>query len=239
AACLSLGAAKPRPAPVKPVGLVRAEGARRLELFLEQRAKSGNALFHFFRRDEPRLHKTRRVDLQRRRMILDLLVHERLRHARIIAFIMAEAAIAEHVDHDRAIETLTELRRDLRRMDNRFRVVAIHMEDRRLHHLRHIGGIGRGAAMDRARGEADLVIDNEMDRAASAMPLQVRQAETFGNDALTRKGRIAVNEKRNDTLALAVLMLILLRTRLAEHYRINDLKMRGVRGQRQMNLVAI
>ena len=42
-----------------------------------------------------------RIDIERRRMRADLLVHQRLGEARLVAFVVAEAAIAAHVDDDR------------------------------------------------------------------------------------------------------------------------------------------
>src|SRR5690606_426249 len=136
-------------------------------------------------------------------------------------------------------ETLTEFRCDLCRMDDRFRVVAIYVEDRRLNHLRHVRRIGRGAAVDRARGEADLIVHDEVDRTARTMALQVGKTETLGDDALTGKGCITVKKERDHRPALTVVMLILLRAGLAKHDGIDNFKMRGVGGKREMNLVAV
>ncbi len=63
------------------------------------------------------------------------------------------------------------------------------------------------------------------------MALEARQAETFGDDALARKGCIAMDQQRNDATPLTVVMLVLLGTRLAEHDGIDDFEMRGVGGQ--------
>ena len=40
--------------------------------------------------------------------------------------------------------------------------------------------------------EANLIVDNDVDRAAGLVPFQIGQSETFGDHALARKGRIAV-----------------------------------------------
>ena len=65
----------------------------------------------------------------------DLLVHQRLGQGRFVALVVAEAAIAEHVDHDLLGEQLAIFGRDFRCEHDGFRIVAVHMEDRRLHHL--------------------------------------------------------------------------------------------------------
>ena len=46
-------------------------------------------------------------------MRADLLVHQRLGERRLVAFVVAEAAVAEHVDDDRRLEFLAVFGRDL------------------------------------------------------------------------------------------------------------------------------
>ena len=119
-----------------------------------------------------------------------------------------------------------------------FGIIAIHVEDRRLDHLGDVGGIGRGARIARLGGEADLIVDDEMDRAAGAMALEARKAEAFGDHALAGEGRVAMDQQRQHGRALVgvSVMLVLLGAHLAEHHRVDDLEMRRVGGQRQMHL---
>ncbi len=95
--------------------------------------------------------------------------------------------------------------------------------------------------MARRRREADLVVDDEVDRAAGAVTLEARQAEALGHHALAGKRGVAVDQQRHDGRALARLaaVLVLLGAHLAEHHRIDDLEMRGVGGQRQVHVVAV
>ncbi len=78
--------------------------------------------------------------------------------------------------------------------------------------------------MMRRRREADLVVDDEVDRASGAVPTQSRETETFGDDALARESCVAVDQKRQDRRAVAAgaTRLILLGADLAEHDRIDD-----------------
>ena len=171
----------------------------------------------------------------------DLAVHHRLGEGRLVALVVAVAAIAEHVDHDRLVELLPELDRDLGGEHHRFRIVAVHMEDRRVDHLGDVGRIGRGTRIARIGGEADLVVDDEVDRTAGAVALQVGQAEAFRHHALAGEGGVAVHQQRQhrDALFRQVAVLVLLGADLAEHDRIDDLEMRRVGGQRQMHLVVV
>ena len=173
-------------------------------------------------------------------MILDHPVHQRLGECRLVAFVMAEAAIADHVQHHILVEQLAEFGGDAGCMHHGFRIVAIHMEDRRLHHQRHIGAIGRGARIDRRGGEADLVVDDEMNGAAGAEALGPGRGEAFRNDALARESGIAMDQQRQHAgAALVVAQLMLLGAGLAQHHGIDDFQMRRVRRERQMHLMAV
>ena len=171
----------------------------------------------------------------------DLLVHHRLGERRLVAFVVAMPAIAEHVDDDRLVEFLPEFDRDLGREHHGFRIVAVHMEDRRVDHLRHVGRIGRGARIARIGGEADLVVDDEVQRTAGAVALQVGQPEAFRHHALAGERGVAMHQQRQHRNALVrrIAMLVLLGAHLAEHHGIDDLQMRRIGGQRQMDPVVV
>ena len=115
------------------------------------------------------------------------------------------------------------------------------MEDRRIDHLRHIGRIGRRARITRIGGEADLVVDDEVHRAAGAVALQVGEAEAFRHHALAGEGGVAMHQERQHRNAHVrrIAMLVLLGADLAHHHGIDDFQMRRVRRQRQMDAVAV
>ncbi|CUS43268.1 hypothetical protein MGWOODY_Smn1319 [hydrothermal vent metagenome] len=149
---------------------------------------------------------------------------------------MAEAAIAPHVDHDVAVETLAELDRHLGGEGHRLGIVAIDVEDRRLDALRHIRRIGRGACELRARREADLVVDDEVDTAAGIVAADAGEAEAFPHDALAGKRRIPMDQHRQRGLVLLQVAGDRLdRADLAQHDRVLSLKMRGVGDQRHVD----
>ena len=181
-------------------------------------------------------------------MAADHLVHLRLREGRFVAFIVAVAAVAEQVEHHGLVELHAEFGGDLRRIDHRFRIVAVDVEDRRLDHLGDVGRIGRRTREGRVRGEADLVVDDDVHRAGDAVAAQTGKAEDFGNDALAGKGRVAVDQKRQDLGAFGQRNdvavpdgggHILLGARLAHDDGIDDFEMRRVRRQRHVDLVAV
>ena len=169
-------------------------------------------------------------------MSADFLVHQRLGEARLVALVMAEAAIAPHIDHDVAPESVAVFDRQLAGEGNRFGIVAIDVQDRRLDALCDIRGI-RARPRELGRGgEADLVVDDEVNAAAGVVAAHARQAETLPHDALARKGGIAVDQYGKDLFVLLQIVADrLLGARLAEHDRIDRFEMRGVGDQRHMH----
>ena len=163
---------QPGPAAVEPVGLVRLVAAAGLEFGVEPGAPVGPHLLDFALGDDAFGDQLLAVDFQRGRMRADLLVHQRLGERGLVAFVVAEAPVAEHVDDHRPLELLPVFGRHLGGEHHRFRIVAVDVEDQRLDHLGDVGRIGRRARVARIGGEADLVVDDEMDRAAGAVALQ-------------------------------------------------------------------
>src|SRR5689334_10146836 len=175
------------------------------------------------------------VNLADRRMLLDRRIHLRLGEARLVALIVAEAPVAPHVDDDVAVESLAEFDRELAAECDSFGIVTVDVEDRRLDALGDIRRIGRRARKLRAGGEAHLVVDDEMNRAAGGVTGQAREAEAFPDHALPRESRVAMEQDRKNRIALLVALVGLNRTRLAEDDRIDSFQVRGVRQKRQMN----
>src|SRR5947207_12701986 len=93
------------------------------------------------------------VNLADRRVLLYRRIHQRLREARLVALVVAEAAIAPHVDDDVPSEGLTELGGELAAPGDSLGIVAVDVEDRRLDALGDVRRVRRGARELRAGGE--------------------------------------------------------------------------------------
>ena len=132
----------------------------------------------------------------------DLLRDERLRECSLIRLVVALAAVTIHVDHDVAAKLLAELEREFRRPVKLHGFLAVDVEDGCLDHFRDVRGIGRGAGVGRHRGEADLVIDDEVDRAAGAVSGELGKVEQLRDRALAGEGRITVDQDGEDALAV-------------------------------------
>src|SRR5258708_3328397 len=91
----------------------------------------------------------------------------------------------------------------------------------------------------RAGGEADLVGDDEMDGAAAAVALELRQFQRFRHQPLAGEGGVAMHEQPDHLVAAGVLALALLGAHLAEHHWVHGFEMRRVGGQREMHDLAV
>ena len=175
------------------------------------------------------------VNLGREGTAANLAVHPRLREGRLVHFVVTEAAVAEKVKHDVAVESLTIFRREARHDRDRFGILAVDMKNRRLRGFREVGAVRTRASVDRIGREADLIVDDEMNRAADAVSGEVGEIQGFGDHALSGEGGVSVEQQRQDAGAVVVAELALFRARLAEDERVDRLKVRGVRRQREMN----
>ena len=149
---------------------------------------------------------------------------------------MAELAITHQVDHDVLAELGAEIDRQLHRVNNRFRVIAVYVQDRRFDHLGHVGAVGRGARILRiGGGEADLVVDDNVHAAAGAITARLRHVQPFHHHALTGKRRITVHEDGQYLRAVGIAAALLPGARGAGCHRVDDFEVRGVERQRQMH----
>ena len=156
-------------------------------------------------------------------MRFDARVHQRLRVARLVALVVPEAAEADHVEHHVLVELLPVVERDAQGPVGRLGVVAVDVEDGELRHARHVGRVDGRAPRLRRRGEADLVVDDDVDGAARAVAFQLGELQGLHHDALPGEGRVAVEQdgERAVNDLLARLALKLPRVLLGAHHALD------------------
>ena len=227
------------PGALEPVGAVGLVGLGRVEVPVQPLPHLpydglGLAFRHHALADQ-----ALRIEGAHGRVLLDAVVHQGLGEGRLVALVVAMPAVAEHVDHDVFFEGLPELRRDPGDVNDGFDIVPVHMKDRGLDDLGHVGAVRSRACVDRIGGEADLIVDDEMDRSADAVALELRQIERLRNQTLARKGGVAMQQQGHHLGAVAVAMLHLLGAHLADDDRIDRFQVRRIGGQRQVDGVAV
>jgi hypothetical protein len=139
------------------------------------------------------------------------------------------AAVTHHVDDDVLLELLAELEGELGHPDAGLGVVTVDVEDRRLDHPGDVGGVDRRARRGGRRGEADLVVDDDVDRSAGAVTAQLGLLQGFGHDALPGERCVAVHEDRQHRVGVpAEVEAVLLGADDAFQDRVDRLEVRGV-----------
>ena len=97
----------------------------------------------------------------------DLLVHQRLGAAWLVRFVVTATAVANQVDDHVTLELHAVVDSQLGHEQHGFRIIAIHMEDRRLDHLGNVGSVLGGARIQRvADGETHLVVNDDVNGTA-------------------------------------------------------------------------
>ena len=152
--------------------------------------------------DDALRDQTLRVKLAGRRLAADGLVHDRLRRGRLVGLVVPEPAIADQVDDDVLVELHAVVEREARRKHDRFRIVAVHVQDRRFDHLRDVAAVQRRARVARVAGrEADLVVDDHVHRAAGVEAARLRHLQRLHDDALAGERGIAVQQHGHHLVA--------------------------------------
>ena len=115
------------------------------------------------------------------------------------------------IDDDISLEFLAIIVSQVRRPDAGLGVVGIHVQDRRLNRSRNVGAIDAASPVHGIRREADLVVNDDMNRAAGRIAIELRKLQNLGHDTLADERSVAVNQYRDDPFALGVAQTILLR----------------------------
>jgi hypothetical protein len=124
-----------------PLGGLRVGLADLREDALQLLLVVGQHLFGLLDRDVATSDEGLGVQLADRPLLLDQVVHQRLGVRRVVAFVVTAPAVADEVDDDVLVEGLAVLEGQPRDPDARLWVVAVDVEDRRLHHARHVGAV--------------------------------------------------------------------------------------------------
>ena len=152
---------------------------------------------------------------------------------------MAVTPIAIHVDHHVPAEFLPKLKREQTNESHRDRIVPVHVKNRNLDHLGDVRGIHGGTRIFRQRGEADLIVDHGMDGPARAVAGQLRHVQGLSHNSLAGKGRIAMDEQRQNLAPMFhVTANALSGAGCSFHHGIDRFKMARIGRQPNLNLRA-
>ena len=139
-------------------------------------------------------HERGRVLMTHRGMCGDALIEQGLRERRFVAFVVAVTPVAHQVDEEVELETVAIGPRQPRRLDARHRVVGVDVHDRHLEAARQAAGVAGRVRLVRFGREPELVVGDQMNRAAHVPAGQPREIQRLGHDALAGERGIAVDQ---------------------------------------------
>ena len=218
-----------------------AEGLlQRLVRVLQLRLHLGGQLVRLLLRDDAALDELRGVLLADGRVLGDRGREQRLRVRGLVLLVVSVPAVADEVDDDVVAEAAAICECEPDRRDRRLRVVGVDVDDRDVEALREVARVARGAAALRVGREPDLVVGDQMQRAAGRVAVERLEVQRLRHLALARERRVAVDEHRERdgrvVVAGAGRAVGLLRAGAALDHRVDRLEMAGVRRQRDRDL---
>ncbi len=181
-----------------------------------------------------------RVRLANRGLLVDSLRHQRLRVRRLVLLVVPETAVADEIDDEVVAELLAVGERKPDRGERGLRVVGVDVDDRDVEALGEIARVARGAPLGGIGREADLVVRDDVERAARRVAVDGVEVERLRDDALARERRIPVDQDRERDRRVvdagASRAIRLLRSGMAFDDRVDRLQVARVGGQRDLNV---
>ena len=179
------------------------------------------------------------VHLARAGVGRDFFVHQWLRQTGRVLLVVTEFAKTSDVNHHVLPKLHAVFQRQLGGQNHRLGVVSIDVKHRRFNHLHNVGAKHRGPHIAWVgSGETNLVVDDDVHRAAGGVATGLRQRQSFLVDALSTKSCVAVHQHGQHLAACGVATAVHARAHRTLDHRVDDLQVRGVEGQAQVNRTA-
>ena len=132
---------------------------------------------------------------------IDFGVEGWLSEAGFVTFVVAVAAVADEIQNNILMKALAEFECELNDGSGGERIVPIDVENGQAEGFSWSGAVASGARVFGDCGKGDLVIDDNVDGAASAVTLEAGEVEGFGDDALSNESAVSVNEDGDNFFA--------------------------------------
>ena len=167
----------------------RVRRLQHVEMLLDQRRRHVGG-------DRALLDQDARPVLAHGRVRGHRLVRDGLRERRLVAFVVAVAAVADEIDQEIETEARAILPRQPGGLEARDRIVGVDVHDRDLESAGEAARVAGAVRLLGRGGEPELVVRDDVDRPAGVVAGQPRQVQRFRDHALPGKRRVAVNEDR-------------------------------------------
>lgn len=167
------------------------------------------------------------VDVSHWVHVLDNRIHERLGEHGLVKLVVTHFTVANQVDDNVATEALAVLGSNAEGVGNVVHAVRVHVEDGRANCRGDLRAVDARSGLIGGRGEANLVVDHDMNGSADGVVLKFLHLEALVDDALASDGRVTVHHNGHDLLAVLLLPAkeVLLCTCSSLHARVDGFKM--------------
>ena len=178
------------------------------------------------------------IDFPERRMLFDLLIKKRLGDGGIVDLAMTVTAVADEIDDDIGAEFVAVLGGNASDPHDGIDVFSVDVEDGNGLTTRDAGGKPGGVFLGVAGGEAEKIIDDDVNGAADGIAGKVGVIHGFGEDALSGESGIAMDQEGKIFIACAFGSAVLLGTSAADGDGIDGLEVAGVGDEMDVNFAA-
>jgi len=214
-------------------------GAGFAESFFRDDIDLGADLLDFFFGDDAGVEEFAREQATDWGVGIDFGVEGRLSEAGFIPFVVAVAAVADEIEDNILMEALAEFECQLNDGSSGERIVPIDVEDGEAEGFSWSGAVASGAGVLGDCGKGDLVVNDDVDGAASAVALEAGEVEGLGDDALSDESAVSVNENGDNFFAFdGILAEALAGAGLAFDDGVNGFEMAGVGGEGEENFLS-
>ena len=193
--------------------------------------------------DDPFGDELRGVLLAHGRMRGDGGGEQRLRVRRLVLLVVPVPAVADEVDDDVVTEAPAVGEREPDGADRRLWIVGVDVDDRDVEALREVARVARRARVVGIGGEADLVVRDQMQRAARRVAGEALEVECLRHFALGAERGVAVQQdgQRDGRVVVAVSRRAvgLLCARASFHHRVDRLQVARVGSERDGDLAGL
>ena len=206
--------------------------------FVEAFPSGGSHALRRFRCQDTLLNEPLRMGFGNAGLVLDAFVQLGLGEGGLVALVVSVTPVAPHFNHHIGAKFLPVSQRQSGRKHTRFGIISIDVQDRGFHHLGQVGAVAARERVMGVGGEANLVVDDQVDRAAHVIAIELHHVEAFGHHALSGERGVAMDGHRHHADAIGIHPQPLFGADPTQNHRTDEFKVRGVGAQRKMNVLS-
>lgn len=179
------------------------------------------------------------VDRQDGRLLLNRLVHLWLSEAGLVSLVVTVSSVTDNIDNHILLESSSPVSSKGTDIVDGLDIVTVDVEDGRIDRLGNIRGVRGRTGKSGVGGETNLVVDNQVDGATSAVVGEVLHTHGLVDNTLTSKGGVTMEQDTHGRGSVSLVTFKVLDSPgLTEDNGVFSLQVRRVGNKGQGNLLA-